>query len=221
MIKDISFNKIIKYKKYKDLYDRKTIEVKAALMGACLISILIIICIYDNTLDNINNIFSALTKDIAIALIGFLGFTVAGLAILTGVISKKEVMIISQRNKVEVLERILLSFYLLGITTAVAIVGLFSFFIISSSNLNYYIVEVAIITFILSYIIIFIIFYAVKLIGNCLEIFFIVNGSLLSYENKGVNVKELYNSYRLTALETVCLKKMEEQDVNESFKKLN
>ena len=53
----------------------------------------------NNTLENINILISALTKDIAVALISFLGFTVSGLAILTGVISKKEVQTVMRARK--------------------------------------------------------------------------------------------------------------------------
>ena len=49
------------------------------------------------------------------ALIGFLGFIVTGLTILTGAISSKVVKHLQDRNKMLPLEKILLSFYLLGL----------------------------------------------------------------------------------------------------------
>ena len=52
------------------------------------------------------------------ALIGFLGFIVTGLAILTGAISSKVVKHLQDRNKMLPLEKILLSFYLLGLISA-------------------------------------------------------------------------------------------------------
>jgi hypothetical protein len=56
--------------------------------------------------------------NIGMALIGFLGFIVTGLAILTGAISSKVVKHLQDRNKMLPLEKILLSFYLLGLISA-------------------------------------------------------------------------------------------------------
>ena len=54
----------------------------------------------------------------------------------------------------------------------------------------------------------YIVFYAIRLIGNCLEVFFIVNS--IDEEAK-INIphrsaREIYDGYRITALEAVCLK---------------
>lgn len=192
-------------------------------MGAFVIAILLSFTVSNNEISNINNLFIALTKDIAVALIGFLGFTVAGLAILTGVISNKVVHKIYKTNKNDNLEKILLSFYFLGLTTGIAIICLFALYIISVSSQPFNNSVVIAIGFAISYLVIFIIFYAIKLIGNCLEIFFIVNETDLVDKEESTTVelkdlKNIYNSYRLTALEYVCLKKMKEQDLKDYMK---
>ena len=175
MINDAQFKKFVTYKKYVDVFDFKTIECKAALFGALALTAISYFSALDNTLENVNMLISALTKDVGVALISFLGFTVSGLAILTGVISKKEVQAVARANKIEVLERILLSFYLLGLVTAVTIVGLFCCYILGISNAAFLLKHFIVLVFIFSYLVVFILFYAVKLIGNSLEIFFIVN----------------------------------------------
>ncbi|MDR0825246.1 MAG: hypothetical protein LBN74_09140 [Prevotella sp.] len=126
-----------KYNKVKDCFDRSSLECNDAFFGAAIIIIALYYSINNNTIENINSIFVTLTKDVAISLIGFLGFTVSGLAILTGVISQKIVQKVISVNKKEHLEKLLLSFYFLGIVTGIVIIGLFLLYLLSSSNLNY------------------------------------------------------------------------------------
>lgn len=156
----------------------------------------------------------SLLDDIGIALIGYIGFTVSALAILTGAISSKVVNIIKTRNKMVVLERILLSFYLMGIVcAAVVLVALILHFIVEIPVASIFIINLIGIS-ILSYFIIFILFYSVKLIGNCLELFYIVNGYELLDEEK-TDYKAIYNNYRITAIEKVNLSNTSIEKVNE------
>lgn len=203
MVEDKQFSKLIEYKKYKDLFDVKSVEFWAAILGSICISTIVIHAIEGNEIDNINTLFIALTKDIAVALISFLGFTVSGLAILTGVISRKEVQAVANAKKLINLEKILMSFYLLGIVIAVTIIGLICAFIMSTCNMRYSLKGVRFLAFIFSYLIIFILFYSVKLIGNSLEIFFIVNSTQEQNVVKVDEARQIYDSYRLAALERV------------------
>ena len=213
MIKDAQFNKFIKYKKYVDVFDFASIECKIALISAIALAGVSYFSTRNNTLENINILISALTKDIAVALISFLGFTVSGLAILTGVISKKEVQTVMRARKIEHLEKILLSFYLLGLVTAITVVGLICCFIFGVNDSVFSERSFIVLVFVFSYLVVFVLFYAVKLIGNCLEIFFIVNSDEETGESN--SLKQIYNAYRLTALESVCLKHIGADGVNE------
>lgn len=218
MVKDSSFDKVRKFNKFKDCFDINALECNLAFWGAIALVFVLYFSISNNAIDVVNGIFITLTKDVAIALIGFLGFTVSGLAILTGVISQKVVQKVISVNKKEHLERILLSFYFLGIVIGIVIIGLFLLYLISSSSLDFEIKWVITIAFIFSYFVIFIIFYSVKLIGNCLEIFFIVNEPEPEPESElkqNSDVNQLYNSYKLMALEKVCLERMDIKAVKE------
>lgn len=203
MVKDAQFNKFIKYKKYKDIYDFNAIECKIALICSVALAGVSYLAIKDNTLENINILISGLTKDIAVALISFLGFAVSGLAILTGVVSKKEVQSVVRTNKVQHLEKILLSFYLLGLVIATSIVGLFCCFILGNSNKTFSWKFFIILILAFSYLISFILFYAVKLVGNCLEVFFIVNS--VEENSDEMKIMQCYNTYRITALERAII----------------
>lgn len=205
MIKDTSFMDMIKYKKYKDIYNFQSIESIVSLVGSILITIAICTVISQTCNADVNTIIRSLTKDIGIAMIGLLGFIVAGLAILTSAITSKIMNIIKKKDKIAVIERIFLSFYLLSFITAIAIMASFFLYIISffNSKINYGVL--AIVTFIFSYLIIFIIFYSVALLGNCVQIFKIIN-TFDDVSNQNIispEDKMLYDSFRITALERI------------------
>ena len=76
----------------------------------------------------------------------------------------------------------------------------------STLERNQYVFTV--VSFFMCYIDTYIVFYAIKLIGNCLEVFFIVNSITEEAKNGTTQriAKEIYDGYRITALESVCLK---------------
>lgn len=213
-VKDSSYKKLFELEKYKDLYDFSSLECRIAVIGMILLDTVFAVCSFAVGVDETVIKAVSLLDDIGIALIGYIGFTVSALAILTGAISSKVVNIIKTRNKMVVLERILLSFYLMGIVcAAVVLVALILHFIVEIPVASIFIINLIGIS-ILSYLIIFILFYSVKLIGNCLELFYIVNGYELLDEEKA-DYKAIYNNYRITAIEKVNLSNTSIEKVNE------
>ena len=75
-----------------------------------------------------------------------------------------------------------------------------------------------VIAWILSYMIVYIIMYAVGLIGNCLELFFIINEIELASQEDKTNIEQEYLHYRVMALEWVLLKG-KDRTVLESYSK--
>ena len=69
-----------------------------------------------------------------------------------------------------------------------------------------------------SYFAVFSIFYAVKLIGNCLELFIIINEMQIVSEDNDSKYKARYNDYRLMALEKLGLSTTSMETI-ESYKK--
>ena len=122
-INDTSFQKIFTLKKYRDLYDFSSLECRVALISSILLDITFIICACYIGLDNTVGKCIEVLDNIGISLIGFLGFIVTGLAILTGAISSKVVKRFQDGNKMVALERILLSFYLIGIISAFLVIA--------------------------------------------------------------------------------------------------
>lgn len=217
-MKDVSFAKLIKLKKYRDLVDFKSIECVVALISTIVFDGMILVwnC-YENCNDIVNSI-ATIIDGIGIALIGFLGFIVTGLAILTGAISSKIVKRLQVRSKMEALDRILLSFYLLGIISAFIVLISFFLNLIIALPIESHLVFVIILGTIYSYFTVFTVFYAVKLIGNCLELFMIINEMQVLEENDDFRYKMKYNDYRLMALEKLGLSTTSEETI-EAYKK--
>lgn len=213
-VADSSYKKMIEMDKVKDLYDFSSIECRAAVIGTIILDIIFIICSINVGIDEVAVGCVTLLDNIGIALIGFLGFTVSALAILTGAISSKVVKMLKSRDKMAALERILLSFYLMGMVCAVEIMIAFVLhFLVQIPVHSIFIVNIIIMSG-MSYMTIFVIFYSVKLIGNCLELFYIVNSFALLDDDK-INYKERYNSYRILALEKIQLSESTIEKVEE------
>lgn len=212
-MKDVSFAKLKTLEKYEDLVDFKSIECVVALISTIIFDgIIVVWSCYENCNDIVNAMVT-LIDALGIALIGFLGFIVTGLAILTGAISSKIVKRLQVRNKMESLDRILLSFYLVGIVSAfIVLLSLILHFIIALP-MDAHLVLVIIVSTIYSYFFVFTVFYAVKLIGNCLELFIIINEMQILEENEDFRYKMKYNDYRLMALEKLGLSKTSEETV--------
>lgn len=203
-MKDTSFSKLFKLKKYKDLFDIHSIECLVAMISVFIINIIFYISEKYLGLDNLVNEGVSFIDNIGMALIGFLGFIVTGLAILTGAISSKVVKHLQSRDKMKPLEKILLSFYLLGLISAFEILFIiFLHFICLLPIPSIKIIDIIILST-LTYMTAFIIFYAVKLIGNCLELFYILNNMQI-IEDDYVDYKDKYNNYRIMALEKIIL----------------
>lgn len=214
MNNESSFSKMVRYKKYSDIYNTNTIEVRVSLISSIIITTLIIIVFNQANIGDINNLMRELTKEIAIVLIGFLGFVISGLAILTSSISNKFINILKKQDKINIIERILLSFYFLGLIVGIDIISSLIMYITTYSTYPYNIFCIGICTFLYTYMIVFIIFYSIALIGNCIEIFKIINtidedineSHNNTNDNRNDNTNDdryLYMSFRITALENV------------------
>lgn len=206
MIRDSSFSDIIKYKKYKDLCNIKSIEVIVAFFSSIIFTFLLYIIISNSNYEDINNLIRSLTKDIAIALIGLLGFIVTGLAILTSAISNKLMNILREKQKIQVIERILLSFYLLGFIIGITILIQIIMYVISFISIDIIKPIFYIIVFIITYLVVFILFYSIALIGNCVQIFNIINIPIKNNSLLTKDDRNLFDSFRISALEKLEFK---------------
>lgn len=213
-INDSAYAKMLESKKYKDLFDLSSLECRIAIGGMVILDIIFIVCSICIGTNETVEFGISIVHDIGIALIGFLGFIVSALAVLTGAISSKVVKYLQDRNKINSLERILQSFYLIGVVCAFEILVIFIIRFLASIPIDSLLPINVLCANALSYITIFVIFYAVKLIGNCLELFYIVNNLQIIAENN-VDFKSKYNNYRIAVLEKEMLKDSSVEKIRE------
>ena len=76
------------------------------------------------------------------------------------------------------------------------------------------------VTFIISYGVIYIIFYSIGLIGNCISIFEIISEVENRIDAEKSNYKKIYDSYRIIALEFLILTGNNDNRVNVYEKKM-
>lgn len=209
-VKDSTFKMVLQNRKFKDLLDYKSIEVIVAFLGAITVSILSHVIYKQTGIQYINDVLREVAKNLSMALIGLLGFVVSGLAILTSSVSKEVKNILTQHKKIEKLIKIFLSFYVLAFFIGILIFNFLVAFIISYMKVYVDFKLIILWIFISSYLLIFSIFYAISLVGNCIQVFIIITNYETNYIYNGELTKEdkeLYNEFKLSALETILLTK--------------
>lgn len=212
--------------KVKDLFDKKN---RAFYISIILSIILFIISFLIKMPANILcEKYIEYLDGIAMAYIGFLGFIVTGLAILTSAISSKLYSKLIELNLLKNVQNILTSFLLLGLIAASIISISFIFHFVSMTNFNANIWALRILVLILSYFIFFTIFYAAFLIGDCLDLIYIFNEFEIKIEKEHEseqssiqNALYEYSKYRIMALEKMILKSQDDVfDYQKTIKEL-
>ena len=204
-LNDEQFEKMKISQKYKELFDFSTVETRAACVLGIISLAISFVFISVNGKEAFITDMLEVYKDIGIALIGFLGFSVAGLAILIGAISSKVAHYFKKNSILSNVEDILGSFYFIGFCIAVEVMLIFVSYILSKERIeSVVIIDVTIVT-ILTYLFSFILFYSVGLIGNCISMFSVIIDVEESIDEEHKSIKEIYDSYRIVALEYVIL----------------
>lgn len=157
-------------KKYKELFFSHEAALTSILS---IMTVLLVVYIYFNVpdiklIDTLRNLFNLLIP----ALIGLLGFIIAGITLMATIISKEALKKIDELNKIEKIAGILYSFYFEGFIIGTNIMLMIYIYLILyiPMILNYYILIVLLI--LMSYIFWFAIVYAITLLGTCINFFF-------------------------------------------------
>lgn len=168
--------KFIKNEKWKDYFKFSESEcIFSLIVSLCMLAFVCWIEMYEKFEVFINPINNILLYIIA-GFFGLLGFSLSGIAIVTGLFSREHMRIIKKSNNEEKIEKILLSFQFLSFNLALGIFFSFllDFLIFSEKNLvSVYVFYL--IFFIYSYFVFFNIFYTVSLVGNCISLYKIKN----------------------------------------------
>ncbi|WP_286947654.1 hypothetical protein [Exiguobacterium sp. UBA4551] len=164
--------------KLKDLINIKNKEVVISLILSFVTSIVLLyfLNIYSNW-SRYELMLQSLTLYIFQSFIGLIGIIVAGVAVVISVFTKDVLKVMRKFNLARNLVPIFKSFVFLANCTAY---GVFIFLIVYFSLYSETKIDIwlfSFITFLISYIFYFIIFYTVSLIGNIVRIFFISSKS--------------------------------------------
>ena len=128
--------KIIEYKRYKDLINIKETEVwLSILLDLLLCFILNVIHFYYNFsffIDTINGIFNSLIG----GLIGIIGFSLSGMAIMVGLFNKKQIQLFIKLNGENKIEQIMSSYAFLAFISAMVVALLLGLSCLFSSEIE-------------------------------------------------------------------------------------
>lgn len=175
-------NKIEKYYEYNSFYSllKNNFSIKSVFcspefrISICLslFSIILFKAIYTNTgITEFKEMISSSSLSISMAFIGMLGFTISGLAIMSGTIGNKVIELMNDRDHIDNLIGVLFSFYYLGTLLVVSVVMFLVIYFISFLNIyisqNYFLLISTIVIFIFLYTILT----GVSLLGTCINMF--------------------------------------------------
>lgn len=196
--------------KKNPIFDKETYEVKLSFICSTVFIISIVFLNKYNEISNLTEVLKNLLLYVGAGLISMLGFIISGLAIASGTISNKMAYEIDKKGKFNSIVSILFSFYYIGRIIGILIASYFISYILISVNLPLNNIIYYLGGFILSYGFFFVIFYAVSLLGTCINLF------ALSYkywresdtegDNIETNILEEFNSARIDALISLLFK---------------
>lgn len=181
-------DRIIKYNKLTDYINIRNFEVKASIFFT-----LIVIFVLDKI--NIYSefvVFEPIVQNILLyiigGLIGILGFTIAGIALLISLFDRKTRKLIKENSSDDIFIRLLTSFEFLAFTIGIVLVILLITCILISSKIEILSgVSFYMLLCFITYLILFSIFYTISLAGNCVSLFEIKE----LYEEEDVEYKTL------------------------------
>lgn len=203
--------------KCKEICDTGNFEVYTSAVISIFITI-IIIWLYEARVDmnSLNELIRNVSLYIAAALIGLLGFTISGLAIMSSTMSTNVIKMIDDDDNMDSLLNVFLSFYFAGFVIGFTIFIFLVIYIITYFPYNFNLLIIIAFSLIATYLVSFIVFYSISLLGTCISMFQInYNFSKGLDMSKSLNGKEKgytleiirnnFNNYRINALGKVLI----------------
>lgn len=157
-------------KKYNELFFSHEAKLTSILS---IITIILIVHIYFEIPDaKLADVLKNLLNILIPALIGLLGFIIAGVTLMATIISKEALKRIDEINKIEKLAGILYSFYFEGFIIGINIMLMIYIYLVLYIPMIIDFNMLLIILIIMSYVFWFAIIYAITLLGTCINFFF-------------------------------------------------
>lgn len=182
--------------RFNPLYDWRKFEVRASSFFAVVLTV--VACYISITTTDVSSLVTTLDTILsgaAFGLMGLLGFTISGLAIISGTIGTQATQKIIQESKFNSLRSILFSFWYIGFVTGLTLACLISVYFILMIKVPFVPLFFEVGVFIMSYFVFFCVFFAVSLLGTCIEIFKInyiysgISGQTMDYTSVILDIK--------------------------------
>ena len=171
MIEQLSRNK-----KWSDYINYKEDENRIAFIIAVIVVLISILCRFYDNFQSYQKLLQDVLLSIGCSALGIVGVALSGVAIITGLFSRKQVYLIEKHNGTGTFEKVMSSFLFLAFNCAIVLLySIILIFLIQSQMLLPVKVIFYIIEMISIYFVVFNLFYAVSLVGNCISIFKIRN----------------------------------------------
>lgn len=186
---------IIKYNKVKDVFNIKEQEVWLSIIFSCIVCIILNGLNFYNDfhlyVDTLNSVIGCFMG----GLLGIVGFSLSGMAIMLGLFSRKQIETIEKVNGKNVIEKIMSSYVFLAFVSAINVLVLLIILFAISSNIQ---IIQKLLFWVLAYLIIYMVtfnmFYAVALVSNCISLYSI---SKLYNVEKNVEILPIANEIRI------------------------
>lgn len=202
----LSFKKLYKKSfKRNPIFDFKKFEVYASILASIIITFILYFLYKCNGIENIVSLLQSALFNIAIALLGVLGFIIGGLAIVSGTVNSKIAHEMNRKDKFDSLLSVLFSFYYIGGVIGVLILIFFISYFVVSLELKFILGLYLILGFVLSYGLFFCIFYSVSLLGTCINIF-VICYNYSNSERDDLNLDNYFKDVRIDALTSLLVK---------------
>lgn len=174
------FGRIIRYKKWKDFYCFNRMECILSIIFTIGITRFILRQNVYNELTTFIEPLKNITLYIASALIGVLGLVLAGVSIIISLMQSKNIRIIAESNELNDsndetdIIRVLVSFEFISLVVGILAIMFFCiYFSLYSKTMIISEFTFYFLTFIMTYMFCFVLFYIVALVGNCIKVFYI------------------------------------------------
>lgn len=179
------FNLLFVTRKYKDLYKSKEafITLILTLITVCFLNLILthetdisfgimkVFSEQDYYIESVVEPVRSLLLGVAGGFFSLLGFSIGGLAILTGTIDNSTISNIRTKRKIDHFMSVIFNFYFAGASTGFSIILCLLTYIASFTKIQFNYWTFLIGGFVITYFIYFSIIYSVMLLGTCIRLF--------------------------------------------------
>ena len=203
----------------KDIVNIKESETQIALLLSIVLCVMLYLMGFYNDISEYADLLQNLMICFIGGFIGMTGFSLAGMTMMVSLFNRKQVELIEKNNGSGVVEQIMRSYAYLAFISGINIfVLVIASVLISCNKKQLPLVLLIIFTFVVSYLSLFDIFYAVALVYNCISLFKI--SKLYNEDVREQSIENMANSIKTDYILGVLIEKLHitREDVFNGFR---